>query len=143
MRALAQPQGAENHVAKQHHTCPLVRGRASVKRLLEGETPSAAMKSYGLYRTTIYPWLRAHKKGAERAPATASPQVDLRQGSTPIRVRLWFVNAADRWAKRRFILNPRQADHRRAEMVEGEFDQRLSLTAVGWLLAPRMSRRRS
>ena len=51
----------------------------AVKRVLEGESPSAVMKSYGLCRTTIYPWLRAHKKGGEEAlklrPATGRPRI--------------------------------------------------------------------
>jgi transposase len=51
--------------------------RMVVKRVREGESPSAVMKSYGLCRTTIYPWLRAHKKGGEEAlnsrPSTGRP----------------------------------------------------------------------
>jgi transposase len=48
-----------------------------VKRVLEGETSSAVTKSYGLCRTTIYPWLRAHEKRGETAlqshPSTGRP----------------------------------------------------------------------
>jgi transposase-like protein len=59
-----------------HETSETIR-RMAVKRVLEGETPSAVMKSYGLCRTTIYPWLRAHKEGGEGAlysrPAKGRP----------------------------------------------------------------------
>jgi hypothetical protein len=47
-----------------HETSEAIR-RMAVKRVLEGEAPSAVMKSYGLCRTTIYPWLRAHERGGE------------------------------------------------------------------------------
>jgi transposase len=59
-----------------HEASETIRQMA-VKRVLEGESPSAVMKSYGLCRTTIYPWLRAHKKGGEAAlqsrPSTGRP----------------------------------------------------------------------
>ena len=45
-----------------HEATETIR-KMAVKRVLDGESPSAVMKSYGLCRTTIYPWLRAHKKG--------------------------------------------------------------------------------
>jgi transposase len=59
-----------------HEATETIR-KMAVKRVLEGESPSAVMKSYGLCRTTIYPWLRAHKKGGEAAlqsqPSTGRP----------------------------------------------------------------------
>src|SRR5262249_30771178 len=59
-----------------HEASETIR-RMAVKRVLEGESPSAVMKSYGLCRTTIYPWLRAHKKSGEAAlqsrPSTGRP----------------------------------------------------------------------
>src|SRR3970040_2662743 len=39
----------------------------SVRRVRAGERPSAVIHSYGLCRTTIYRWLRAAKRGGEKA----------------------------------------------------------------------------
>src|ERR1700690_2303411 len=39
----------------------------AVRRVKEGEAPSAVVKSFGLNRTTVYRWLKAEKKGGERA----------------------------------------------------------------------------
>jgi hypothetical protein len=53
-----------------HEASETIRQMA-VKRVLEGESPSAVMKSYGLCRTTIYPWLRA-QEGRRSSAAIAS-----------------------------------------------------------------------
>jgi len=116
-----------------HETSETIR-RMAVKRVLEGETPSAVMKSYGLCRTTIYPWLRAHKEGGEGAldsrPATGRPpRLSVRQQR---QVRRWICGKDPRQYGFDFGLWTRRIV---AEMVEEEFDQRLSLTAVGRLLA--------
>jgi transposase len=47
-----------------HKTSETIRIMA-VRRVKEGETPSAVMKSYGLCRTSIYRWLRDAKAGGE------------------------------------------------------------------------------
>jgi hypothetical protein len=39
----------------------------AVKRVREGERPSAVIKSYGLCRTSVYRWLRAEKRSGEGA----------------------------------------------------------------------------
>ena len=36
-----------------------------IRRLREGERPSAVIRAYGLCRTTIYRWLRAAQRGGE------------------------------------------------------------------------------
>jgi transposase len=44
-----------------HKTLEHIR-RQAVRRVMEdGESPAAVMKSFGLCRTTIYPWLREFK----------------------------------------------------------------------------------
>ena len=46
----------------EHNTLEHIRIQA-VRRVVEdGESPSAVMESFGLCRTTIYPWLRDFKK---------------------------------------------------------------------------------
>ena len=41
-----------------HHTLEVIRLMA-VKRVREGESPSAVIASYGFYRTAIYRWIKA------------------------------------------------------------------------------------
>ena len=46
----------------EHNTLEHIRIQA-VRRVVEdGESPSAVMRSFGLCRTTIYPWLRDYKE---------------------------------------------------------------------------------
>jgi len=116
-----------------HEATETIR-RMAVKRVLEGESPSEVMKSYGLCRTTIYPWLRAHKKGGEEAlhsrPATGRPPT--LSAHQKKQVRRWICGKDPRqhgfdfglWT-RRIVVN----------LVEEKFEKKLSVTAVGRLLA--------
>ena len=49
-----------------HETSETIRMMA-VRRVREGERPSAVIQSYGLCRTSIYRWLRAQRGGGEKA----------------------------------------------------------------------------
>jgi transposase len=116
-----------------HETSETIR-RMAVKRVLEGETPSAVMKSYGLCRTTIYPWLRAHKKRGETAlqsrPSTGRPpMLSERQ---QLQVRRLICGKDPRQYGFDFGLWTRRII---ADLVEEKFDHKLSVTAVGRLLA--------
>jgi transposase len=108
--------------------------RMVVKRVREGESPSAVMKSYGLCRTTIYPWLRAHKKGGEEAlnsrPSTGRlTTLSARQQN---QVRRWICGKDPRQYGFDFGLWTRQIV---SKLVEEKFNCKLGLTAVGRLLA--------
>lgn len=112
-----------------HESSETIR-RMAVKRVLEGEAPSAVMKSYGLCRTTIYPWLRAHQEGGETAlesrPSTGRPPtLSERQRH---QVRRWICGKDPRQYGFDFGLWTRRII---AELVEEKFDHRLSVTAVG------------
>jgi transposase len=116
-----------------HETSETIR-RMAVKRVLEGETPSAVMNSYGLCRTTIYPWLRAHEKRGETAlqsrPSTGRPPtLSERQR---LHVRRWICGKDPRQYGFDFGLWTRRIV---ADLVEEKFDHKLSVTAVGRLLA--------
>jgi transposase len=116
-----------------HEASETIREMA-VKRVLEGESPSAVMKSYGLCRTTIYPWLRAHKKGGEEAlksrPSTGRPpKLSARQES---QVRRWICGKDPRQYGFDFGLWTRQIV---SKLVEEKFNCKLGVTAVGRLLA--------
>ena len=115
-----------------HETSEAMR-RMAVKRVREGESPSAVMKSYGLCRTTIYPWLRAHGEGGETAlqsrPSTGRPPtLSARQ---QFQVRRWICGKDPRQHGFDFGLWTRRIV---AELVEEKFKHRLSVTAVGRLL---------
>jgi transposase len=116
-----------------HETSETIR-RMAVKRVLEGESPSAVMKSYGLCRTTIYPWLRAHKKRGETAlqsrPSTGRPPT--LSGRQRRQVRRWICGKDPRQYGFDFGLWTRRIV---ADLVEERFDHKLSVTAVGRLLA--------
>src|SRR5262249_44262730 len=106
----------------------------AVKRVLEGESLSAVIKSYGLCRTTIYRWLRAHKKGGEEAlksrPSTGRPTtLNARQKK---QVRRWICGKDPRQHGFDFGLWTRQIV---SKLVEERFNCKLGLTAVGGLLA--------
>ncbi len=66
----------------------------AVRRVVEdGAAPSGVMQSLGLCRTTIYRWLRAHRKGGQpalcsRKSAGPKPRLTAEQR---IQVREWIV----------------------------------------------------
>ena len=116
-----------------HEASETIRQMA-VKRVLEGESPSAVMKSYGLCRTTIYPWLRAHKKDGEGAlksrPSTGRPTtLSAHQQSQVCR---WICGKDPRQYGFDFGLWTRQIV---SKLVEEKFNCKIGLTAVGRLLA--------
>ena len=116
-----------------HEASETIR-RMAVKRVLEGESPSEVMKSYGLCRTTIYPWLRTHKKGGEEAlhsrPATGRPPtLSVRQKQ---QVRRWICGKDPRQHGFDFGLWTRRIV---VDMVKEKFDKKLGVTSVGRLLA--------
>ena len=85
--------------------------RLAVRRVLAGEKPSVVAKSLGFYRTSIYKWLRAHKKGGEsrlssrKAPGPVPKLSDKQRHQ----VRRWIVGRDPRqygfdfglWTRRR------------------------------------------
>jgi transposase len=116
-----------------HETSESIR-RMAVKRVLEGEAPSAVMKSYGLCRTTIYRWLRAHKKGGDgaltsRRATGRPPKLTARQEG---QVRRWICGKDPRQYGFDFGLWTRQIV---SKLVEEKFKCKLGVTAVGRLLA--------
>lgn len=106
----------------------------AVKRVLEGETPSAVMRSYGLCRTTIYPWLRAYGHGGE-----TSLQSHMSTGRPPTltkrqkqQVRRWICGKDPRQYGFDFGLWTRRIV---ADLIDKKFDKVLGVTSVGRLLA--------
>ncbi len=115
-----------------HDTSEMIR-RWAVRRIKAGESASSVMKSYGLCRTTIYRWLRAVKRGGEkalRARQHPGPAPKLTPAQK-LQVRRWINGKDPRQYGFDFGLWTRQIV---AALIEQRFDIKLGVTAVGRLL---------
>jgi transposase len=118
-----------NHKALEH-----IRILA-VKRVIEDkEAPSYVMKSLGLCRTTIYPWLRKHEdKGmealVERIAQGPEPKLTEKQRQ---QVKRWILGKDPRQYGFDFGLWSRRIVQ---ALIEDKMGIDLGLTAVGRLLA--------
>ena len=109
--------------------------RLAIKRVLEdGEAPSAVMKSLGLCRTTIYPWLRKFQ-----AQGWAGLSEKIAQGPEPKlaekqrqQVKRWILGKDPRQYGFDFGLWSRRIVQ---ALIEEKMGIVLGLTAVGRLLA--------
>jgi transposase len=106
----------------------------AVRRVLDGEKPSAVIKSYGLARTMIYYWLNIRKKnGEEGLKAKKHPGPDckltVRQKKQVVR---WINGKDPRQYGFDFGLWTRKIV---ATMIAERFKTSMGLTAVGRLLA--------
>ena len=116
-----------------HNTSEMIR-RWAVRRVKAGEKPSEVMKSYGLCRTAIYPWLRAVKCGGEkalRARKHPGPESKL-MPAQKLRVRHWINGKDPRQYGCDFGLWTRQIV---VALITQRFGIKLGVTAVGRLLA--------
>ena len=116
-----------------HETSETIR-RHAVRRVKEGEAPSAVIKGYGLCRTTIYKWLRAQRRGGAAA-LTARKHPGRPPALAPrqkLQVRGWINGKDPRQYGFDFGLWTRQIV---AALVKQKFGVRLGVTAVGRLLA--------
>jgi len=116
-----------------HKTLETIRIMA-VRRVREGETPSAVMKSYGLCRISIHRWLRAAKAGGEAALKSRT-----HPGPTPKladnqkqQIRKWICGKDPRQYGFDFGLWTRRIV---ACLIERKFKKRVGITTVGRLLA--------
>jgi transposase len=107
----------------------------AVRRVTEdGEKPSEVMRSLGLCRTSIYPWLRAHKRqGLEalRMRKACGPRPKLTPKQS-LQIRRWIIGKDPRQYGFHFGLWTRQIV---AQLIQERFGVSLKLTAVGRLLA--------
>lgn len=106
----------------------------AVRRVKAGEKPSAVIASFGLCRTDIYRWLRAARKGGERALKARkapgrNPKLTAKQKQ---QVRRWICGKDPRQYAFDFGLWTRQIV---AQLIEEKFGISLGLSTVGRLLA--------
>ena len=107
----------------------------AVRRVTEeGEKPSEVMRSLGLCRTSIYPWLRAHKRKGQaallmRKACGPRPKLTPKQCQ---QVRRWIIGKDPRQYGFHFGFWTRQIV---AQLIKEKFGVSLKLTAVGRLLA--------
>jgi len=105
----------------------------AVDRVLAGEKPSAVAKSLGLYRTSIYKWLRAERKSGRQAlkSTTAKGPTPKLTAAQQRQVRRWIVGKAPRQYGFDFGLWTRRII---AEMIHDRFGVSLTLPSIGRLL---------
>ena len=107
----------------------------AVRRVVgDGESPGEGMRSPGLCRTPIHPWLRRHQKKGEaalllRRARGPEPKLD---GKQRRQVRGWIVGRDPRRYGFDFGLWARRIV---ARLIAERSGVRLQLTAVGRLLA--------
>src|SRR6266536_3328442 len=117
-----------------HKTLSHIRTQA-VRRVIEDqERPSDVMKSFGLCRTTIYPWLREYKdKGwqalAESISQGPEPKLSDQQKQ---RVKRWILGKDPRQYGFDFGLWSRRIVQ---QLIEEKMGVSVCLTSVGKLLA--------
>jgi len=102
----------------------------AVKRVLEGERPSAVAASFGLCRTSIYRWIRAYKKNGKRGLEASCHSGPSRKLSLSQRRQL-----------KSMIIRKDPRDHGMetglwtraniAVLIEREFNVSMSITSVG------------
>jgi transposase len=105
----------------------------AVQRVREGETPSVVIKSFGLSRTCIYPWIRAARKQGVHALA-ARKHPGRRPALTPqhkMRVRRWICGKDPRQYGFDLGLWTRKIV---SALIQEKLGVTLRLTAVGRLL---------
>ena len=118
----------------EHNTLEHIRIQA-VRRVVEdGESPSTVMESFGLCRTTIYPWLRDFKKHgwdalAESISAGPTPRLTEAQQQ---RVKRWILGKDPRQYGFDFGLWTRRIVQ---QLILEKMQVELCLTSVGKLLA--------
>ncbi len=117
-----------------HKTLEHLR-KLAVKRVVEdGEAPSYVMKSLGLGRTTIYPWLRRYEEQGMEAlveKIAQGPEPKLREKQRQ-QVKRWILGKDPRQYGFDYGLWTRRIVQK---MIEEKFNVVLGLTAVGRLLA--------
>jgi transposase len=117
-----------------HKTLEHIR-KLAVKRVVQdGEAPSEVMKSLGLSRTTIYPWLRRYRdKGmealVEKIAQGPEPKLTEKQRR---QVKRWILGKDPRQYGFDFGLWSRRIVQ---ALIQEKFSIELGLTAVGRLLA--------
>jgi transposase len=120
--------------AIDHKTLEHLR-KLAVRRVIDdGEVPSEVMKSLGLCRTTIYPWLRRYEaKGMEALVARIAqgPEPKLSEKQRQ-QVKRWILGKDPRQYGFDFGLWSRRIVR---ELIAAKFGIELGLTAVGRLLA--------
>jgi transposase len=115
-----------------HKTLEHMR-RLAVQRVESGEKPSVVSASLGLYRTSIYKWLRAHDRHGQAALASrkAPGPTPKLTDSQKRKVRGWIVGKDPRQWGFDFGLWTRKIVQ---TMIRDRFNVSLTLPSVGHLL---------
>lgn len=125
--------GKSDNRSLDHKTLEHIRLLA-VERVRAGEKPSVVAKSFGLYRTSIYKWLRMERqRGREALKSTTAkgptPKLTQKQKS---QVAGWIIGKDPRQYGFDFGLWTRSIV---AQMIQDKFEITLTLPSIGRLLA--------
>jgi transposase len=115
-----------------HKTLEHLR-RLAVRRVESGEKPSVVIQSLGLYRTSIYKWLRVYRRGGDSALVSRKapgPKPKL-TAAQKRKVRQWIVGKDPRQWGFDFGLWTRKVVQ---TMIGDRFGVSLTLPSVGHLL---------
>lgn len=107
--------------------------RLAVRRVESGERPSEVIRSLGRYRTSIYQWMRAYRRGGDSALASrkAPGPTPKLTDSQKRQVRRWIVGQDPRQGGFDFGLWTRKVVQ---TMIGERFGVSLTLPSVGHLL---------
>jgi transposase len=107
----------------------------AVRRVIEGgERPSEVMRSMGLHRTSIYPWLKTYEEGGFeglKGTKAAGPTPKLSEKQCQ-QVRKWIIGKDPRQYGFNFGLWTRNIVR---QLIKDRFEVDVSLATVGGLLA--------
>jgi transposase len=117
-----------------HKTLEHIRILAVRRVIQDGERPSEVIKSFGLCRTTIYPWLREFKDAGWNAlvESIAQGREARLSDKQKQRVKRWILGKDPRQYGFEFGLWSRRIVQ---QLIEEKFGVKLCLTSVGKLLA--------
>lgn len=116
-----------------HENSEFIR-RNAVERILSGEPVTEVMRSFGLSRTTAYPWLRKYKKKGLASLASTKSAGPKRRLTIEqmVTVRSWICGKDPRQYGIDFGLWTRKIVQ---ELIKEKFGIELSISSVGVLLS--------
>lgn len=124
--------GKTDNRSLDHKTLEHIRLLA-VERVRAGEKPSVVAKSFGIYRTSIYKWMRAERKRGREAlkSTTAKGPVPKLTEKQKKQVARWIIGKDPRQYGFDFGLWTRGIV---AQMIKDKFEVSLTLPSIGRLL---------
>lgn len=115
-----------------HEACEQIR-RVAVRRVLAGEHPSEVIRSYGMYRTSIYKWIRAFQKKGHKALKSrkGTGRLQTLNKGQKMQIRSWICGKDPRHYEFEVGLWTRKII---ADLIEEKLNMQISIITVGRIL---------